>query len=128
MQLAALGKRVAAGEFIPARSIDKITKARIPMAASLQLRGLKPYAMTDSLYPPAHDLPDKEKGADKIRRFGYTKKFLKKHRPRIDQEKKRQSALPEADRTAIAAGADEFIHKHAQTSLGVQPSNPQEIA
>jgi hypothetical protein len=126
-QDATRGKQFAAGKFIPARPIEEITKARIMLAAHLQLEGLKPYAMTDSLYPPAADLPDKEKGDDKIRRFGYTKKFLKRHRAGIEIEKRRLASLSKAQRDAIRSQAADFIHKNTQASLGVRPSDPQQI-
>ncbi len=122
------GRQVAAGKLNAAgRPIEEITKARIRLAASLQLRGLNPYAMTDLLYPATVDLSQKQKGADKIRRFDLTKKFLKNHAAQIGAEKQRQESLPEADRAAIAADAENFIHTFPQASLGEKTSFPQQI-
>jgi len=110
-RLAKKGKRVEAGEFVPAPPIEPIVKARITMAASLQIEERKPYAMKDRLYPirpHGEDLAASAKERD--RQFDSTKKFLKKHSPRIALEKLRLTGLSEQERDATAAEAAQFIH------------------
>jgi hypothetical protein len=87
-------RKIKAGEFIPARPIEQGTKVNIQLAARLLREGLKPYQMTDRLYPPGPDfsaLPKREQAADRAKRFDRTKKFLRYHKHRIELEQKGSS-------------------------------------
>ena len=86
-----LGKQVKAGELVPSPLIDK---EKIALAARLEIEGMKPYAMTDLLYPPRPGFEGyiaKRKTQDRKLRFDRTKKFLSRNRERIDLDKERQA-------------------------------------
>jgi hypothetical protein len=71
------------------RKIEKVTEERIILAARLQHQGLRPYKMTDVLYPPNPNLPKAQISHDRRRRFEAQSKFLLKYRERI-------AAVPQA--------------------------------
>jgi len=85
-------EKIKAGELIPARPIEQGTRENIQLAARLRREGLKPYQMTDLLYPPPSafsELSKTQKAADRAKRFDRTKKFLRYHEDRIDLEMRR---------------------------------------
>jgi hypothetical protein len=90
--------KIKAREFIPVRPIEEATMQKIRLSARLLREGLKPYQMTDQLYPPSaafSQLSKKEKAADKAKRFDRLKKLLRYHQDRIDLEKLRTPPSPE---------------------------------
>ena len=110
MRLAALGKRWEGGERVPVKKIEETTKARITLAACLRIDGVKPYDMTDSIYPRNPDLAPAQRASDRTRRFDATKKLLDRHRDRIELEKRRLAALPQSERNATRDALSTQIH------------------
>jgi hypothetical protein len=82
------------------RPIEQTTEERIRLAARLEIDGLRPYAMTDRLYPPSADVPAEKRAFDRRRRFDATNQFLRRHRKRIDAEKQ-VAVLPENSATSL---------------------------
>jgi len=114
MRRADLGKRVEEGEFMPARTIDPQSEARIRMAACLRIENprITEYQMTDHLYPPGPYFAGLSKGKksdDHDRRFDSTKKLLKFHDGRFALEIKRLEASLPAQRLAIRSVAGQLI-------------------
>jgi hypothetical protein len=78
------------------RKIQKATLERIPLAARLEIEGLKPYAMTDKLYPPGPGfaaLSKQGKANDHRKRFERELRFLRKYRKHIEMDKERQQSF-----------------------------------
>lgn len=102
-QLIVLGKRIEGSEPITGdsalkrrgRPIERTTETKIILAARLLFEGVRPYAMTDRLYPVTPELPQEQRAADRRRRFEALSKFLRKYRERIASERQRLAALRE---------------------------------
>lgn len=82
------------------REITKSTRARIELVALLELEGVRPYAMTDRVFPPAGA---KTKMTTKRKRFERLNDLIELHRNKIDLEKQRVILLRETARNAIAS-------------------------
>jgi hypothetical protein len=99
-ELIALGKSMLTSQNRPVarrgRRIEQKTLDNISLAAHLMLRGLKPYAMTDLLYPPDPNLAKQQTAPDRRRRFEAQSKFLEKYRKRIDLERQQLAAAQNA--------------------------------
>jgi hypothetical protein len=126
-ELIALGERFAA-------KISPLNRALIRAAACLTVKGMKPYAMTDILFPPSPELAGRSKASvnqDRKRRYDNSVKDLfKKHGQRIEEDAQQNiaglsdaecdQALARALLDAAAARSDSapVIHRNSQASLG----------